>query len=132
MAIILIVEDEPFIQEVAKLTLEDLGHTTFCASDVDEALFVLCAAQHIDALFTDIRLKSAVFGGYELAHQATKLRPHLRVLYASGNSTTDRTKALFVVGAGFVEKPYSPGQLQAAMEILLASPDELARHLPSP
>ncbi len=60
MAVILIVEDEVFIHEVAKLTLEDLGHTTFSASDVDEALLVLRSTQHIDALFTDIRLKSAV------------------------------------------------------------------------
>ncbi len=132
MAVILIVEDDVFIHEVAKLTLEDLGHTTFSSSDVDEALLVLRSAQHIDALFTDIRLKSAVFGGYELAHQAMKLRPQLRVLYASGNSTTDRTKALFVVGARFVDKPYSPGQLQDAIEALLAAPDEFARPAPSP
>ena len=132
MATILIVEDEVFIRDVAQLIIEGLGHETLLASDTDEALLVVRSPQSIDALFTDIRLKTATLGGYELAQHARKLRPQLRVLYASGNFTTDKTKALFVQGARFVQKPYSEQQLESAITDLLAAPDALTRATPSP
>jgi CheY-like chemotaxis protein len=91
------------------------------ASDVDEALSLLRSPQHIDALFTDIYLKKAVLGGCELAHQAIKLWPKLRVLYTTGNSITDKMKALFVEGSHFLPKPYTQHQLQNAVEELLAA-----------
>ena len=101
--------------------IEDWGHNTLSASDVDEALSLLRSPQHIDALFTDIYLKTAVFGGCDLAHQAIKLRPKLRVLYTTGNPVTDKIKALFVEGAQFLLKPYTQHQLQDSFAALLAA-----------
>ena len=121
MAVILIVEDDVFIREIAKLMIEDWGHNTLSASDVDEALSLLRSPQHIDALFTDIYLKKAVLGGYELAHQAVELRPKLRVLYTTGNSITDKMRALFVEGAHFLHKPYTEHQLQDCLTTLLVA-----------
>lgn len=121
MAVILIVEDDVFVRQIAEMMIEDWGHNTLSASDVDEALSILRSPQHIDALFTDIYLKTAVLGGCELAHQAIKLRPKLRVLYTTGNSITDKLKALFVEGAHFLGKPYEQHQLQNSVEELLAA-----------
>ena len=121
MAVILIVDDEVFIRGVTELMVQDLGHQTLVASDIGEALVHLQSPQPIDALFTDIRLKSIVLGGIELAHQAIKLRPELRVLYTTGSSLTDKMKALFVEGAHFMQKPYTPAQLQNSMKELLAA-----------
>lgn len=132
MAVILIVEDEVFIREVAKLIIEGMGHNALEASDMGEALLILHSPKHIDALFADIRLKTEALGGYDLARQAIKLRPQLRVLYASGSSVTDKTQALFVRGARFVQKPYSERQLQSAIADLLSAPDALTRSTPSP
>ena len=73
MAVILIVEDDVFIREVAEMMIQDWGHQTLSASDVDEALSFLRSPQHIDALFTDIYLKTAVLGGCDLARQAIEL-----------------------------------------------------------
>ena len=98
MAVILIVEDDVFIREIAEMMIQDWGHQNSRASDVDEALSLLRSPQHIDALFTDIYLKRAVLGGCDLAHQAIALRPKLRVLYTTGNFITDKMKALFVEG----------------------------------
>src|SRR5450759_5332707 len=98
MAVILIVEDDVFSGEIAELLIQDWGHRTLSASDVDEALSLLRSPQHIDALFTDIYLKTAVLGGCDLAHQAIALRSELRVLYTTGNSITDKMKALFAEG----------------------------------
>jgi CheY-like chemotaxis protein len=132
VAVILIVEDEAFICEVAKLIIEDMGHTTLTASDLGEALSIVRSPEPIDALFADIRLKTEALGGYELARQAIKLRPRLRVLYTSGSPVTEITKALFVEGARFVQKPYSEPQLANAVADLLAAPDTFTRATPSP
>jgi len=112
MAVILIVEDEVFIREMAEMMIQDSGHHTLSASDVDEALSFLRSAQHIDALFTDIYLKTLVLGGCDLARQAIKLRPKLRVLYTTGNYVNDKMKALFVEGTQCLPKPYTQYQLQ--------------------
>ena len=74
MAVILIVEDDGFLREDAETMIQDLGHDILSASDVDEALLLLRSPRRIDALFTDIYLKRAVLGGYEIANQAVKLR----------------------------------------------------------
>src|SRR5580704_5359371 len=92
MAVILIVEDDVFTRDMAEMMIQDWGHQTLSASDVDEALSLLRSPQHIDALFTDIYLKAAVLGGCDLARQAIKLRPELRVLYTTGNTVTDQMK----------------------------------------
>ncbi len=107
MAVILIVEDDAFIRELVEMIIQEFGHQTLSASDIGEALSLLRTPQPIDALFTDIYLKKAVSGGIELAHQAIKLRPKLRVLYTTGNSVTYKLKALFVEGAHFLLKPYT-------------------------
>jgi CheY-like chemotaxis protein len=96
MAAILIVEDDAFIRDDAEMMIQDWGHNTLLASDVDEALSLLRSSQQIDALFTDIYLKRAVLGGYELAHQAIKLRLNLRVLYTTGNTINDKMKAFLL------------------------------------
>ena len=123
MAVILIVEDDVFIRDDAEsmIRFRYWGHDTLPASDVDEALLLLRSSRHVDALFTDIYLKKAVLGGCELAPQAIKLWPKLRVLYATGNSINDQMKALFVEGSHFLPKPYTQQQLQSAVEGLLAA-----------
>jgi DNA-binding NtrC family response regulator len=121
MAVVLIVEDDVFIRAVAEMMIQDWGHQTLSASDVEEALSLLRSPQHIDALFTDIYLKNSILGGCELAHQAIKLRPGLRVLYTTGNSVTEKMTALFVEGTQFLRKPYTPNQLQDCFAALLAT-----------
>ena len=121
MGVILIVEDDVFIREIAEMIIQNRGHDTLSASDVDEALSFLRSPQYIDALFTDIYLKTAVLGGCELACQAIELRSKMRVLYTTGNSVTDKIKALFVEGTQCLRKPYTQYQLQDSIENLLAA-----------
>jgi DNA-binding NtrC family response regulator len=121
MAVILIVEDDVFIREIAEMMIQDWGHETLLASDVDEALSLLRSPQPIDALFTDIYLKSAVLGGCDLATQAIALRPNLRVLYTTGNTITEKMKTLLVEGTHFLRKPYTQDQLQNSVAEMLAA-----------
>ena len=119
MATILLVEDDLCIREIVELIIEDLGHTTLAAMDLVGALLHLKSAQKIDALFTDIRLKTALLGGCEIARQAVELRPDLAVLYTTGNSPSAEMNSLFVKGSHFLQKPYTQSQLQDSIEELL-------------
>ena len=121
MAMILIVEDNAFIRELAEMTIRDWDYDTLSASGVDDAVLLLRSPQVIDVLFTDIYLKTAVFGGCELARRAIELRPKLRVLYTTGNYITDKIRAQFVEGMECLRKPYTPHQLQHSLEQLLAA-----------
>jgi CheY-like chemotaxis protein len=121
MAVILIVEDYPFIRELTEITIQEWGYETLSAGNVDEALTLLRSTQHIDLLFSDIYLAPAVLGGCELACQAIELRPELRVLYTSGNLITDQMRALFIAGSQFLRKPYLPRQLQNCFDGLLTA-----------
>lgn len=121
MAVILVVEDDVFLREIAEMNLQGWGYETLGAGDVSEALSIIRSPQHIDALFTDIYLKDEPEGGCDIARLATLHRPELRVLYVTGNSITERMKALFVAGSNCLGKPYAPGQLQHALAGMLAA-----------
>jgi len=121
MAVILVVEDDVFIREVAEMMIEDWGHEILSANDVAEGLAQIRSPQHIDALFTDIYLKTAVHGGCDLAREAITLRPDLRVLYTTGNFVSDKMRAMFVTGAECLGKPYTQNQLQSSVEHMLGA-----------
>lgn len=121
MATILVVEDEIFIRDTAEWTIEDMGHGPLLAGDLPEALSHLAGLQRIDALFVDIRLSALAFGGYDVANQAVAIRPQLRVLYTSGSRLSADMTDLFVPGGQFLQKPYTPDQLEVSVRRLLAS-----------
>ncbi len=111
MAVVLVVEDEEQVRVLAQSILHESGHKTLSASTTDEALALIQTTRQIDLLFTDIELSrdveaGLVHPGLELAQEAVKLCPDLRVLYTTGQSVTDGMKALFVDGAEFLPKPY--------------------------
>ncbi len=128
MAVILVVEDEEQVRVLAESILTELGHQTLSASTVDQALALLGTDQPVDLLFTDINLAAdlaagLVHPGLELAQQARKLRPQVRVLYTTGAALTDGMKALFVDGGEFLPKPYDLPALSARIaEALRKSP----------
>lgn len=115
MATVLVVEDDVFINMEAIFIVEELGHVTLCAYNVDQALEILHADGQIDLLFTDIRLKDRHHGGYEIAMQAVELRSDICVLYTSGGKPTDASAVLVLEGAHFLEKPYGDVQLRASL-----------------
>jgi DNA-binding NtrC family response regulator len=119
MAVILVVEDEMFIRQAAEWAVEDLGHTPLMADDLASALAHLSTAVSIDLLFVDIRLSARGSCGYDVAKQAVELWPNLRVLYTSGALLTVEMTDQFVSGGQFIEKPYSPKQLETSVRELL-------------
>src|SRR5947207_13111725 len=80
---ILIVEDELLVLMPTESMLMEAGYETAITWDMPEAVMLLRSNADIDVLFTDITLRDAVDGGLILAEKAVRLRPAIRVLYAS-------------------------------------------------
>ena len=106
---ILIVEDEPLVRLSAIDMIEELGFAVLEAEDAPEALSYLHGGERIDILFCDVGLPG--MRGPELAQKAVRLRPGLRVVFASGYG--DATEG--VEGALFLGKPYDRDDLEGAL-----------------
>jgi CheY-like chemotaxis protein len=81
--LVLIVEDDPDVRNLANSMLKSLGYRTLIAEDAGTALNVLANQSGIDLLFTDIVLPGGM-NGADLAHLAGERYPGLKILYTSG------------------------------------------------
>jgi CheY-like chemotaxis protein len=80
---ILVVEDDPRVQEAVVETLGSLGYKALRASDASAALAVLQAGVEVDLVFTDVVMPGPITS-VELARRARELRPGLAILFTSG------------------------------------------------
>lgn len=80
--VVLVVEDEPMVRILVIETLEENGYITHEAADAPSALEILKAPGVINLLVTDITLPGR--NGYELAKDAMRLRPAMKVLFMTG------------------------------------------------
>jgi signal transduction histidine kinase/CheY-like chemotaxis protein len=80
---ILLVEDDAAVREMTVESLEALGYTVVVACNAEQALDVLRSSTPIDVLFSDVVMPGAM-NGAELALEARRTRPGLKVLLSSG------------------------------------------------
>jgi CheY-like chemotaxis protein len=81
--VILAVEDDADVRRFTVQLLRDLGYAVLEAGDGREALRALDAHPEIRLLFTDVGLPGGM-NGRELAEEAKRQRPDLKVLFTSG------------------------------------------------
>ena len=108
---VLVVEDDTFVRAYAVSSLSALGYRVLSAADGREALDKLSKDTPIDLLFTDAVMPGGV-SGWDLADQALKMRPKLKVLLTSGYAL-ESLEAHGQVMSGFavLNKPYRRAQL---------------------
>jgi CheY-like chemotaxis protein len=80
--VVLVVDDDPLVLDVTTHMLEDLGCNVVTAGSGGEALALLSDNRQIEILITDLNMPE--MDGYELADQAARLHPNLRILLLSG------------------------------------------------
>jgi len=80
---ILVVEDEHDVRAYSCETLRELGYTVFEAPDGEAGLRLLDERPEIKLLFTDVGLPGR-YNGRQLADEAKRRRPDLRVLFTTG------------------------------------------------
>jgi CheY-like chemotaxis protein len=112
---ILLVEDQPQVRELARMTLSEKGYTVLAASSPEDAES-LCASHgtEIHLLLTDLIMPGVT--GRELAKRLTSRHPKMRVLYMSGytfgiTTQTGMPSGLLEDGVTFLQKPFTPSAL---------------------
>ncbi len=80
---ILLVEDDPFVRSHGVSSLESLGYHVITAANGREALVKLHQNPSIHILFSDVVMPGGL-NGRELAEQAQKHKPTLKILLTSG------------------------------------------------
>jgi PAS domain S-box-containing protein len=80
---ILVVEDDELLRAYSVEVLTDLGYSVLAASTAHGALEILERERDIDLLFTDVVMPGGM-NGRQLADEAQRLRPKLKVLFTTG------------------------------------------------
>ena len=116
--VVLVVEDEAAVLEMAVESLSELGYRTLTATRASEALDRLRGPQRIDILFSDVVMPGGL-NGIELALQARQLRPGLRVLLASGYTGSALGEQGVPVDLPLLSKPYRREDLASKLRLVM-------------
>jgi hypothetical protein len=84
---ILVVEDNPAVRTLAVRQLTTLGYRVMEAENGRAALALIGAGHTVDLLFTDLLMPGGM-SGLDLAQEACRLRPEMKILLTSGNTET--------------------------------------------
>ena len=116
---ILAVEDDPLVREMAVAMLRSLNYDVLEAMDGSTALEILAESPDIDLLFTDVVLPGGMSGA-DLAREAERLRPGLKVLHTSGyteNAIIHQGK--LDQAAELIQKPFQKAALARKIDAIL-------------
>ena len=106
---VLLVEDDALIRMNTADILEEAGFVVVDAASAEEAMAALQTAP-VDVLVTDVNLPGA--SGPDLARRARELRPHVTVVFATGDASSVAQES----GATVLAKPYGVRDLLDAID----------------
>ncbi|GMU64475.1 MAG: hypothetical protein AMXMBFR36_07490 [Acidobacteriota bacterium] len=120
--LVLLVEDEDLIRNLAEQILSDRGYHVVAAANASEALEVVSRLdRELDLLVTDVVMPG--LSGLDLAQRLQRRSPRLRILFMSGYADSPLLRAgLAQGGAAFLQKPFSADALERRVRELLDSP----------
>jgi signal transduction histidine kinase len=120
--VVLVVEDDQEVGALASESLRELGYQTLVAHDAAQALAILAESdRHIDILFSDVVMPGGM-NGAQLAVEARRLRPSLKVLLTSGytaDALSHEHGVLDDSGTALLRKPYRAEDLAAQLRVVL-------------
>ena len=116
---VLVVDDEESLLKLAEISLRSLGYRVITANNADQALTCLKTEADVAMLVSDVVMPGSM-NGYELAEQATRSHPGLKVLLTSGYTEK-------VVGAdgqvrskaNLLRKPYTQTELAQQIQTIM-------------
>jgi CheY-like chemotaxis protein len=124
---ILVVEDDDLVRNYVVAQLRSLGYRTSAARNAGEALALVESNADLDMLFTDVIMPGAM-NGRQLADEALRRRPRLKVLFTSGyteNAIIHHGR--LDPGVLLLAKPYRKSELAQMIRKALASSSDPAR-----
>ncbi|WP_439493589.1 PAS domain S-box protein [Bosea sp. (in: a-proteobacteria)] len=115
---ILVVEDDARVRRVAVARLEDMNYRVLQAENAAAALRMLAAHPEVALLFTDIVMPGGMSGD-ELAREARRLMPDLKIILTSGFAEPSVAVRELAAEASWLKKPYSAMELAVRIRELL-------------
>ena len=117
--VVLVVDDEEVVRNLARVALERHGYTVITAENGQEALEIFQEQRdRISLVLLDLTMP--VMGGEETLAGLKKLRPDVPVLLSSGYSEWEAMRLFSAKGlTGFIQKPYPPARLVEALRNVL-------------
>ncbi len=113
--VVLIVEDEPDLMDVAASLFSSMGYDVLTAAGGGEALEVL-SRRNVDILFSDVMMPG--MNGVELAAWARRHHPALKIMLASGYPLPALRRQHDELGEfAFVNKPYRLSDLARSLRM---------------
>jgi signal transduction histidine kinase/CheY-like chemotaxis protein len=115
---VLVVEDDEAVLAMAIESLTDLGYRVLVAHDSQEALAIVKGSERIDILFSDIVMPGGV-NGAQLAVEARRLRPDIKVLLTSGYTAAALSNERGLPKElPILSKPYRRDELAAQLRVI--------------
>lgn len=116
--IVLVVDDEEMVRDVARMMIESFGFTVFTARDGAEGLEVVESGQELDAVLLDLTMPR--MSGDETFRAIHRLRPNLPVILVSGYNEQEVNEQFVGRGiAGFIQKPFQLAELRDKLRAVL-------------
>lgn len=116
---VLVVDDEPAVRQFSSDVLTELGFQVLAADGAPAALQLLDAHPDIVLLFTDVVMPEV--NGRQLADEARRRRPDLKVLFTTGNSRNTLVQdGVLEAGVHLVGKPFTFDELATRIESVFA------------
>ncbi|TDI75223.1 MAG: phosphate regulon transcriptional regulatory protein PhoB [Betaproteobacteria bacterium] len=118
-ATILVVEDEPAIQELISYGLRQAGHVTLCAGDAEQAMTI------VNDVLPDLVLLDWMLAGMSGIEFAKLLRRVARtknipiIMLTARVEESDKVSGLEIGADDYITKPFSPRELIARIKAVL-------------
>ncbi|HVH81881.1 MAG TPA: ATP-binding protein [Stellaceae bacterium] len=121
---VLVVEDDADVRLFAVNALEAHGYRALEARHAAEALEVLVRGERVDLLFTDAVMPGGT-SGIELAQEARRLQPELKILITSGFAATETPLAELGENVLLLKKPYRVAEPYRVIRISLTGQEQV-------
>jgi CheY-like chemotaxis protein len=110
-SLVLVVDDEAIVRDIAKHTLEHHGYSVLLANDGREAVEIYREnAGRINLVVLDLAMP--VMGGEETLHALRRIQPGVSVILSSGYDEKEATRRFNGNSlSGFLQKPYTAARL---------------------
>jgi signal transduction histidine kinase/DNA-binding response OmpR family regulator len=117
--LILVVDDEVFIRETTKTSLEELNYRVLIAGDSIEAFSLFVQHQNvISVVLMDIQMPS--INGFQAIRILQKMNPSVKIIVITGLISNQRVLEENQINVqGFLSKPYTLEELLGAIEKVL-------------